>query len=390
VPAVPEPLSVRGQTPAPAWDAPLGQALDKLLQPALAAGRLPGAVVAVCGRGLHHVQAWGQRAADGIAVPAGSGLADWAPLGADAIYDCASLTKAVVTAPLVQRLLWEGACQLDDPVRRYLPLAPESAQVTVRHLLTHSSALPASLDLAPPWQGLPAARSRACASVPTQQPGTLFRYSDINFILLDALVEQLTGQPFEALARDWVFQPLAMADSGFNPLGWAPLARLVPTEIDTLDGMLLGQVHDPTCRRMGGVAGHAGLFSTVHDLSRYATMLLQEGCLDGVQVMPAGAVAAMLANASPPGVPWRRGLGWDIDSPYARARGAVYDPSHSAGHTGFTGCALWLDRSLQGFHVLLSNRVHPQARQGIVDLYESVATEAATAVRSRQRGVAAP
>jgi CubicO group peptidase (beta-lactamase class C family) len=363
----------------------LAQALQTLLQPALEAKRLPGAVVCVQGPGLVFEQAFGQRAAAGVPAPPALAPSGWSPLKPDAIYDCASLTKVVVTAPLMARLLHERVCALDDPVGRFLPVHPAAAEVSLRQLLTHSSGHAASLPLSTPWQGLAAARELAMASLPTQAPGSLFRYSDINFILLDAVAECLAGQPLDTLAQQWLFEPLGMADTGFLPLRWAELARLVPTELDAEDGLLLGRVHDPTCRSMGGVAGHAGLFSTVSDLARYATCLLQDGAWLGRQVLPAAAVAEMLRDTSPPGLQERRGAGWDLDSPYSRARGAVYARGRSFGHTGFTGCALWLDLDLQGFHVLLSNRVHPQARQGIVDLYEAVASVAGAAVRDAQR-----
>lgn len=368
----------------------LGDRLSRLLLPAIEARRLPGAVVRVQGPGRVFEHAWGQRAAAGVPAPAVLGGQGWMPLRPDAIYDCASLTKAVVTAPLVARLMHEGACALDDPVSRFLPLHPAASAVSLRQLLTHSSGYAASLSLAPAWQGLQAARERAFASVPTHAAGAFFRYSDINFILLDALVERLSGKPFEELAQAWIFGPLGMADSGFRPLLWADPARLVPTEHDAEEGLLLGQVHDPTCRRMGGVAGHAGLFSTAADVARYAQMLLDEGQAQGQQVLPAAAVAAMLHDVSPQGLPERRGLGWDLDSPYSRARGAVYAKGRSLGHTGFTGCALWLDPGLRGFHVLLSNRVHPQARDSIVDLYEAVATVAGQALSSARDDVSPP
>jgi CubicO group peptidase (beta-lactamase class C family) len=201
-----------------------------------------------------------------------------------------------------------------------------------------------------------------------------------------------------------------MRDSGFRPLAdpqaWAqvPLARIAPTEWEGEIGeapearrpgaaLLRGQVHDPTARRIGGVAGHAGLFSTATDLARFARMILQGGELDGVRVLSTQAVARMTAVATPAQVPERRSLGWDIDSSFSRARGARY-PVGSFGHTGFTGCSLWIDPFSRTFHVLLSNRVHPRTRESIVALYEQVATLAAQAVAGfdfdRVKGALAP
>ena len=354
--------------------------LGASIEQGLADGRLPGAVLCVQGPHWRFSRAYGQRAAPSVSPPVA--LERWAPLTEDAIYDCASLTKAVITAPLMARLLHEGRCALDDPVARYLPTVEGAQAVSLRHLLTHSSGHAASLPLLPEWQGLARARQLAFASLPTQAPGTVFRYSDINFILLDALVECLTSMSFESLARAWILQPLGMADSGFKPLAWADMRRLVPTELDEQAGLLLGVVHDPSCRRMGGVAGHAGLFSTAADIARYATMILQEGAHEGRQILPAAAVQAMTRDVSPAGLPQRRSAGWDIDSPYSRARGAHYARGLSFGHTGFTGCSLWIDPQLNGFHVLLSNRVHPRALTSMVDIYEAVASEAALALRA--------
>jgi CubicO group peptidase (beta-lactamase class C family) len=269
--------------------------------------------------------------------------------------------------------------------------------ITVGQLLTHTSGLPAGLPLQPAWTGLEPALLLAGTRVPTHPPGTFFRYSDVNFILLGQIAQRVSGQALDVLAHTLLFQPLGMRDSGYRPLtdpqAWArvPLDRIAPTEWDGEIGaapsaqrpgkaMLRGQVHDPTARRMGGVAGHAGLFSTAADLARFARMLLQGGELDGVRVLSPQAVAQMTAVATPPVLPEQRSLGWDIDSPFSRARGQRY-PLGSFGHTGFTGCALWIDPFSRTFHVLLSNRVHPRTRESIVALYEQVGTLAAQSVR---------
>ena len=318
------------------------------------------------------------------------------PLDAATVYDCASLTKVVVTAAVFARLMQDGAVQPGTTVRALLPTFNSDrggSPITVGQLLTHTSGLPAGLPLQPAWTGLEPAWALAATRTPTHPPGTFFRYSDVNFILLGQIAQRLTGQGLDALAHTWFFQPLGMRDSGFRPLAdpqtWArvPLERIAPTEWEGEIGatsppgtpMLRGQVHDPTARRMGGVAGHAGLFSTAADLARFARMVLQGGELEGVRVLSPEAVARMTAVATPAGLPEQRSLGWDIDSPYSRARGQRY-PRGSFGHTGFTGCALWIDPFSRTFHVLLSNRVHPRTRESIVALYEQVGTLAAGAV----------
>lgn len=385
-------------------DAAVVRSLQDALEAAVARGDTPGVVVRmgwvdrVDGRAQHANLDW---AAGRLAFePPDLACDAQAAPGAHTVYDVASLTKVVVTAPLFARLFEQGVAGPDTALSSVLPGLAASA-LTLRHLLTHTSGLPAGLGLDASWSGPDEALARAAAAQPTHPPGTLFRYSDINFILLMAAAQRLTGRTLDALAHEWLFQPLGMRDSGFRPVDapqrWAevPLGRIAPTEWEGAIGaprearpagasMLHGVVHDPTARRMGGVAGHAGLFSTVADLERFARMLLQGGELDGVRVLAASSVERMLAVATPPTLAERRSLGWDIDTPLSRARGLPGQgwSDGSVGHTGFTGCALWLDPSRQAFHILLSNRVHPVARHSIVALYEQVGTLAAQCLRA--------
>jgi len=351
--------------------------IDAAVARAVAEGRLPGAVVRVehhgAGRPVVHDSVVGRKALE----PAPE------PLDAATVYDAASLTKVVVTAPVLMRLVESGALDLATPVRRIVPAFGGGDGVTVRHLLTHTSGLPASLPLDSSWAGHDEAVALACRSQPTHAPDALFRYSDVNFVLLGDIALRLTGRPLDALAQAWVFEPLGMRDSGYRPLERLPAARIAPTEwVDEAGArrLLRGAVHDPTARRMGGVAGHAGLFSTAADLARYARMVLEGGSLDGATVLRESTVARMTAVATPPALAERRSLGWDVDTPLSRARGRLPRPG-SFGHTGFTGCALWIDPPRRLFHVLLSNRVHPQARESIVALYEEVATLAVEGLR---------
>ena len=371
--------------------------IDQAIAAAVRAGQLPGAVVRVerLGADAQH------QAHEAYETAVGRKALEPAPepLEPSTVYDCASLTKVVVTATVLARLMQDGALQPGTAVRTILPAFASDRggpPITVGQLLTHTSGLPAGVPPRPSWNGPEAALALAATRTPTHLPGTFFRYSDVNFILLGQIAQRLTGQALDALAHEWIFRPLGMRDSGFRPLAepqaWArvPLERIAPTEWEGEIGappdarpagaaLLRGQVHDPTARRMGGVAGHAGLFSTAADLARFARMVLQGGELDGVRVLSAQAVARMTAVATPLEVPERRSLGWDIDSPYSRARGQHY-PLGSFGHTGFTGCSLWIDPFSRTFHVLLSNRVHPRTRESIVALYEQVGTLAAQAV----------
>jgi CubicO group peptidase (beta-lactamase class C family) len=356
---------------------PLAEA-DAAVERFIAQGQLPGAAVWIerIGHGSHH-RAYGQRAV----VPAPEALDE------TTVFDAASLTKPVVTATLVQLLRERGQLDVEAPLQRYLPGcgAADKAGITLRQLLTHSSGLPSGLpgNGAGPWAGKDDALRIACELPLAAPPGTQFRYSDVNYILLGLIVERAAGMPLERLAEQALFRPLGMKDSGYLPLRRMDAARIAPTE-QLADGQVLrGEVHDPTARKMGGVAGHAGLFTTTADLARFARMLLGGGVAeDGRRVLSAQSVVLLTMPQSPPGLAEKRGMGWDIASPYARPRGSLY-PLTSFGHTGFTGCAFWLDPASQSFFVLLSNRVHPAAGTHVLPLYGELGTLAARAAGVR-------
>lgn len=353
--------------------APLAQA-DAAVERFVAERQLPGATLWIeqLGHGSHH-RAFGQRAVEPVPEV----------LDEATVFDAASLTKPVVTATLVQRLRERGQLDIDAPLQRYLPGCggADKAAITLRHLLTHTSGLPASLpgNGAGNWAGAAAAERIGCGLTLTAPPGTLFRYSDVNFILLGRIVEQASGQPLAQFAREALFEPLGMHDSGYLPLQRMAPGRIAPTERLPGGGVLRGEVHDPTARKMGGVAGHAGLFTTTADLARFARMLLAGGVAeDGRRFLSPESVTLLTTAQSPAGVAELRGLGWDIASPYARPRGSLY-PATSFGHTGFTGCAFWLDPGSRSFFVLLSNRVHPAAGTNVLPLYGELGTRAAQA-----------
>lgn len=352
---------------------PLAEA-DAAVERFIAQRQLPGAALWIerLGHGSHH-RAYGQRAVD----PAPE------PLDEATVFDAASLTKPVVTATLVQLLRERGQLDLEAPLQRYLPGCggAEKAGITLRQLLTHSSGLPASLpgNGAGNWAGAEAAERIACGLPVAAPPGTLFRYSDVNFILLGRIVERASGRPLDELAAQQVFQPLGMHDSGYLPLRRMAAARIAPTERLQDGSLLRGDVHDPTARKMGGVAGHAGLFTTTADLARFARMMLRGGVADdGSRLLSPASVALLTTAQSPPALAGQRSMGWDIASPFARPRGSVYGP-RSFGHTGFTGCAFWLDADSRSFFVLLSNRVHPGLGTNVLPLYGELGTLAAQA-----------
>jgi CubicO group peptidase (beta-lactamase class C family) len=208
-------------------------------------------------------------------------------------------------------------------------------------------------------------------------PGTTFHYCDVNFLLLGEIVRRLAGQPLDEFVTQEVFQPLAMRDTAFRPS--AELGpRIAPSE-RTPTGFLRGTAQDPTARRMGGVAGHAGVFSTASDLARFARMMSNGGELDGVRVLRPESVRWMTSVQTPTRVFARRGLGWDLDSAYSRPRGLLF-PLGSYGHTGWTGVMLWIDPFSKTFVILLTNRLHPEDHGNLTELYAATGTLAAWAV----------
>lgn len=293
----------------------------------------------------------------------------------DTIFDLASLTKCIATTTAVMQLVEKGQVRIDDPVAAYLPDFAQNgkADITVRELMTHYSGLAPDLDLMQPWSGRAPAYSMAMQQKPVNPPGTRFVYSDINFETLGFLVEKVTGMTLDEYARTRIFLPLAMRDTRFLPPStWKP--QIAPTEYDEHGNMLRGVVHDPTARRMGGVAGHAGLFSTADDLARFAQQLLT-----GHTILSRIAIEKMTTPQQPPMATGVRGLGWDIDSPFASNRGELL-PVGSFGHTGFTGTSLWVDPVTDTYIIVLTNAVHPHVGHSVVSLRARIATAVATSL----------
>jgi CubicO group peptidase (beta-lactamase class C family) len=294
----------------------------------------------------------------------------------DTIFDAASLTKVIATTTAVMQLIEQGKLELDAPASRWLPefVGKGKEAITVRHLLTHTSGLRAGLPPSPAWAGADAARRLVWAQSLPDAPGTVHRYSDINFIVLGWLVEAASGRPLNEYCRAHIFEPLQMRDTAFLPPPEVTV-RIAPTTLGTPRGV----VHDPTARRMGGVAGSAGLFTTAPDLARFCRMMLASGELDGARILKHETVQLMTSVQIPPGIIVRRRLGWDIDSPYAGPRGAHF-PIGSYGHTGWTGGSLWIDPFSQTFLILLSNRNHPTEAGSVIALRRLLGTLAAEAI----------
>ncbi len=342
--------------------------IDAAINHAIAEHKIPGGVVWVeRGTNVYH-HAYGHRAL----VPREE------PMTEDTMFDAASLTKVTATTPSIWLLIERGKIGLDDPVSKYLPEFHGGwrDEVTIRHLLTHTSGLRPDLDLREPWSGYDTAMKLAFAEIPLNRPGYVFRYSDINFELLGEIVHRVSGVPLDVFAEREIFKKLRMKDTTFHPHN---LARVAPTEMT--DGVMLrGVVHDPTARRMGGVAGHAGLFTTASDLAKYARMLLRGGS----PIFKPETVKAMTSVQTPPNVVVRRAGGFDIDSSFSRPRGDIF-PIGSYGHTGFTGGMYWIDPYSKTFYVFLSNRVHPNGKGSVIALQRELGTLVAEAAGVKKR-----
>jgi uncharacterized protein YbbC (DUF1343 family)/CubicO group peptidase (beta-lactamase class C family) len=353
-----------------------------VVEAAIKEKKLPGAVVLV-GRGTEtaYRQAFGNRAL----VPARESMT------VDTVFDIASLTKVVATTTAVMVLVEEGRIGLDEPVAAYIPEFAKygKQRITIRHLLTHVSGLRADLDLALEFQGAAEAIRLACEEVPEAAPGEKLVYSDINFFLLGEIVQRASGLPLDRFAAERIFGPLEMHDTRYMPPA-SLRPRIAPTEAclplawpcgTPGAPMLRGVVHDPTARRMGGVAGHAGVFSTADDLARFCRMLIGGGTLGSVRLLSAVSVALMTRPATPPDLAQIRGLGWDIDSRFSLNRGDLFPPG-TFGHTGWTGTSMWVDPINRTYLVFLSNRVHPDGKGDVGALRARVASIVASAMEN--------
>src|ERR1700733_3170053 len=375
--------------------------VSTLVNQAIAAKKLPGAVLLINHDGKTvFEQAYGDRALEPVVEA----------MTENTIFDMASLTKCLVTATAVMQLYEEHKLQFDDPVTKYLPAFGVNGKqnVTIRELLTHYSGLPPDVELKDPW-GLAAPDKaegvrRAMESSLKTTPGTHFEYSDINFITLGVLVEKISGETLDGYAQKHIFGPLGMTHTRYLPTNES-LSQIAPTAYDDqgtavtnpdYDRMVRGAVHDPTTRRMGGVAGHAGVFSTAGDVALFAQALLnrlagrasnfplQQATLKLMTQpeQPATAVAGatiFTADGKPTTGIASRGFGWDINTAFSRPRGEIF-PIGSFGHTGFTGTSLWMDPGSDTFVVLLANAVHPRGAPPISPLRAAVATAVAKAL----------
>ncbi|NLX99774.1 MAG: DUF1343 domain-containing protein [Rhodopirellula sp.] len=345
--------------------------IDRIVADGMAAGEMPGCVVTIGRHGkIAFQKAYGLRQVDPEEIA----------MTTDAVFDLASLTKPVATATSVMLLIDDGKLKLNDRVADHLPefAAGGKEPITVFHLLTHQGGLIPDNSLGDYSDGPEEAWRRIFASTPRKAAGEEFIYSDVGFEVLGKLVEKISGEPLDVFARHRIFQPLGMTATGYLPPG-ALRCRAVPTERRD-DGWMVGEVHDPRAYLLGGVAGHAGLFSTAGDLAVYAQMLLNHGQYGSARILREETVAGMTRGY--PAGRGLRGLGWDVRSGYSTNRGQALSP-RAFGHGGFTGTVLWVDPELDLFFIFLSSRLHPDGKGSVNPLAGRIATVAAEAILDR-------
>jgi CubicO group peptidase (beta-lactamase class C family) len=358
--------------------------IDEAVAASMQAKEIPGAVVLVARHGrIGYLKAFGDRAVQ----------PNPEPMPADTLFDMASMTKVMATTPSIMVLVENGSIRLGDKVKRYLPKFTGGGKdnITVHQLLTHFSGLRPDFDLSKQWEGYDAAMEELWKETTQSEPGKEFAYSDLNFITLGEIARVVSGRTLDIFARENVFEPLGMSETAFNPpAAWRP--RIAPTEsrrhtLEYLKGqwtsavsdeILRGEVHDPTAWRMGGVAGHAGLFSSARDVAIYAQTLLNRGLFQGKRILSPAGIYAMTGPESPHNSLQVRGFGWDIDTNYSSPRGDLFKDGY--GHTGFTGTSLWVLPQADAFVVILSNRVHPDGKGDATHLRGVIANIMATAI----------
>lgn len=361
------------------------QAIDREIEAAISRADIPGAVLRIESKGGVYEKAFGKR----LVSPGSEAMT------VDTIFDLASLTKVMATTPSILKLVEDGRLSLDDPVAKWIPeflaggVRPEAAEprpvakeregITIRHLLTHQSGLPPGIFLSEgDFWGYDEGVRRAATVGLLEKPGTRFRYSDVNFILLGEIVRRVSGERIELFAAKQFFAPLGMTETGYRP-AVESLARIAPTTVIADYGLLRGQVHDPTARRMEGIAGHAGLFGTVRDVAIYTRFFLTGKGPDGQTLLHPDTITKATTNQLPAGLGVARGLGWDISSTFGTQRGEKF-PLAGFGHTGWTGTSIWVDPGSETFVILLTNRNHPSEAGKVKPLRTRVGTLAAEAV----------
>lgn len=342
--------------------------IDAVVEEGLREGQMAGCVVLVGYKGkVVYLKAFGERQSEPQPVP----------MTTDTVFDLASLTKPVATATCIMHLVQQGTVKLDEPVATYIPefAARGKEQITVFDLLTHQGGLIADNSIRD-YEGDPAtAMEKTLATKPIAAPGERFIYSDVGFITLGELIRRVSGKSVHEYSQEHIFGPLGMAETGYLPA--EDLRQRAAVTEKRHGEWMRGEVHDPRAYRLGGVAGHAGLFATASDLAVYAQMLINGGEYVGVRVLQPETVERMTRPVKVPRG-WRA-LGWDVNSPYSSNRGDLMS-DRAFGHGGFTGTAMWIDPPQQLFVIFLSNRLHPDGKGSVNSLAGRIGTIAAAAI----------
>lgn len=342
---------------------PLSPSIDRAVYESITAGATPGAVVLIGHRGRTiFKRAYGLREV----------LPTAKPMEVSTVFDIASLTKVMALAPSILILKEQGKIRLDDMVAKYIPEfgAEGKESVTIRQLLTHTSCFPPEDSLDEYEYGRRHALEHIFSLPLECEPGSTFIYSGLGYIVLGELVERVSGMDLKEFSSRYIFSPLGMKDTTFNP-GWELRERAAPTEFRG-GRWLKGLVEDPRAELLGGIAGHAGLFSTADDIAIFCQMILRGGTYNGKRVLSEESVMEMAKPYSPMDKSAYRGLGWDMLSQYSSPRGNYFPPG-SFGHTGFSGTSIWIDPFSDTFIVILTNRVHPKATASINPLRRRIA-----------------
>ena len=346
--------------------------IDQEINKAIKESKIPGAVLWIeKDNNLYH-QKYGKK----CLTPALNSMEK------DTIFDAASLTKVMATAPSIMILVEEGKLSINDPVTKHLPKfkGVQKNKITIKQLLTHTSGLPPVLPLKPEWKGYEQAMNLCCSAEIRKTPGRHFRYSDVNYIILGEIVKRTSGLSLKSFSHKKIFAQLGMKDTGFTPKK-TKIHRIAPTTKEK--GKLIhGVVHDPTARAMGGVAGHAGLFTTANDLAKFCRMIVNDGFGEDKRILKKQTIGVMTKSQTSIFLhKVRRGLGWDIDSKYSSPRGNGFPKLESFGHTGWTGGSVWIHPKSKSFVILLTNRNHPFERRSIKPLREEIGTLTAKAFK---------
>lgn len=328
----------------------------------ITARQLPGCVVLIARHGkVVFLEAFGNRQIEPETVA----------MTVDTVFDLASLTKPIATATTVFALAERGQLALEDRVVNYIPEFGENGKdsITIEQLLTHQSGLMADNPIADYAEGHEVAIRRICALPLEAEPAKKFIYSDVGFIVLGEVIRRIDSRGLAEVSQELIFRRLGMRETTFLPTGELK-KRCAPTE-KRANRWLQGEVHDPRAEKLGGVAGHAGLFSTAKDLAVFAQMILDHGRYGNLKVLAPDTIQQLIAPVAVPG--GVRTRGWDMRTGYSHIRGQGMSDA-SFGHGGFTGTGIWIDPERELFVIFLSNRVHPDGKGKVNPLIGRICT----------------